>query len=186
MKWLCSDLVKSLHSRFLPRRKETDTTKGQGMALFPRPDKDKQAQTRLTLLEEVREAGLPADPSSFGLDPEYQVPTINIGIAQLGIPTLFLRFADHIGYRGPGMNLPEVVGFFRSNRGNLFEDGSVIVFYTKSVFRDFIELLKSYILPTIAGRTYRQLLIAGNPEIAAAPVRNVSADDSAVTLQELS
>lgn len=140
------------------------------MALFPRIDPKNRAETNLALLEEVALVGLPADLSSISLDREFLVPVVNIRIKRIGIPPQFLRFADTVGYKGPGMTMPKVHDFIRSHSDTLFDDGTVIVFRTKVVFHEFIELLKGYILPTITGRSPRQLFPAKQPQLLVAPI----------------
>lgn len=140
------------------------------MALFPRIDPKNQAATNLALLEEVARVGLPADLSSISLDQEFLVPVVNIRVKRIGIPPQILRFADWVGYKGPGMTMPRVYDFIRSHRDSIYEDGTVIVFYTRAVFNDFVELLKGYILPTITGRSPRQLFPAKQPQLLVAPI----------------
>jgi len=129
-----------------------------------------RAAANLALLEEVASAGLPADPSTISLDREFLVPIVNIRVKRIGIPPQILRFADMVGYKGPGMTMPKVHDFIRSHRDALFDDGAVIVFRTKTVFHEFIELLKGYILPTITGRNPRQLFPAKQPQLLVAPI----------------
>lgn len=140
------------------------------MALFPRIDTKNRSATNLALLEEVALAGLPADLSTISLDQEFLVPVINIRVKRIGIPPQILRFADMVGYKGPGMTMPKVYDFIRSHRNTLLDDGTIIVFRTKAVFHEFIELLKGYILPTITGRSPRQLFAAKQPLLLVAPI----------------
>lgn len=141
--------------------------------------KDRKS-TNLALLEEMIGTGIPVKTSTFSMDKEFLVPTLNIKPRPFGLPMQFLRFSEWMGYRGPGMNMPTVVSFLRSHNNSVFEDGSIVVFFTTTVFLDFVNILKEHVLPTVTGRSYQQLFPTTTHPSAQMPVA-VSVRSNAVS-----